>query len=411
MNKESVTILSVFVNIFLGASKLTVGFIINSAALIADGVHSCTDFISSLGVYFGARVAKKPVDREHPYGHYAAETISGLLVVFLLVVSAVWIIYDGLNSVLNKEVVQFGIIGIVVIIISIILNEAISRLKFRWGKKEESLALIADAEHSRTDAISSVGVLVALLATKYFLYADGMIAILIGGYILKKSYSLGREVVDNLLGTRDEKAEEIIKKHCQQEGIVITDLKSRKIGAVTSAEITIKLDARLKVEEAELISKTLQNKLVSKINRLEYVVVQIESHQLRAGFVRPRWGRGAGFVPEGKIELTAIPEKKGYRVIIPIKDDEIYNDFGAPEYLVVDKEDAQILQKQRIKNPYFTPVMGSGMKIVKMAQADEIITQKIGPGARERAQELGIKVTIIGPEKKLSDIDYLIFRN
>jgi cation diffusion facilitator family transporter len=293
MTKESVTILSVLVNAFLGASKVVVGLLVNSAALLADGIHSITDFISSLGVYVGTKVAKKPIDEKHPYGHFAAETISGLLVVFLLVVSAVWIIYDGLNSVLNKEIVQFGAIGLIIVIISIILNEAMSRLKFYWGKKENSLALIADAEHSRTDAISSVGVLVALIATKYFIFADGVIAILIGGYILKKSYSLGREVVDNLLGMRDAEIEEIIREHCKKKNIALTALRTRKIGAVSSAEITIKLDARLKVEQAETISKTLQSELLAQINNLKYVVVQIESHGAKTSFIRqrPRWGQ------------------------------------------------------------------------------------------------------------------------
>ena len=423
MTKESVTILSVVVNAFLGASKIVVGSMINSAALLADGVHSITDFISSLGVYIGTKVAKKPVDKEHPYGHYAAETISGLLVVFLLVVSAVWIIYDGLNSIFSQEVVRFGSVGLAVIIISIILNEAMSRLKFYWGKKEESLALIADAEHSRTDAISSIGVLIALIAVKYFLYADGLIAVLIGAYILKKSYSLGREVVDNLLGTRDEKAEEIVRKHCQEKNIALVNLRTRKIGAIISAEIIIKLDARLKVEEAEAVSNGLQSDLLGKIKNLKYVVVQVESHKLKAGFIRPRWGRrlgsgeGIGLAPTSAFSSFFIPEKKGYRIIIPVKDNEIHDDFGAPEYLVVDlsphqkfgsgdkdKESNKILEKQLIKNPYFTPEAGSGMKVVKIARADEIITKKIGPGACQRAKEMGVKVTIIGPEKKLSDV-------
>ncbi len=415
MTKESVTILSVLVNAFLGAGKIGIGLMINSAALLADGIHSITDFISSLGVYVGIKVARKPVDKEHPYGHYAAETISGLLVVFLLMVSAVWIVYDGLNSILNQEIVRFGALGLAIIIISIILNEAMSRLKFRWGKKEESLALIADAEHSRTDAISSIGVLAALVATKYFLYADGLIAILIGAYILKKSYSLGKEVVDNLLGVRDEKAEEIIREYCREKNIALVNLKTRKIGAITFAEITIKLDARLKVEQAEAVSKTLQNDLLEKIKNLKYVVVQIESHKLKAGLIRPRWGRQTMQMQQIESVPVSVFKKKGYRIIIPMRDNEIYNDFGAPEYLVVDlsphqkfgsggKDDNQILQKQLIKNPYFTPQAGSGMKIVKIVGPDEIITQKIGPGANQRAQELGIKVTIADPKKKLSDI-------
>ena len=290
MNKELVTILSVFANIFLGAIKIIAGFMINSAALIADGIHSVTDFMSSLAVFFGVRFAKKPVDKEHPYGHYAAETISGLVVVFIMIISGIWIMYDGINSIIHKEMIEIGIVGFIVVGISIILNEAMARMKFKYGKKEQSLALIADAEHSRADVISSVGVLCALALSNFFQYADALFAILIGGYILRKSYYLGKEVIDNLLGARDEKAEQVIKEHCQKQNISITSLRSRKIGEITSAEIIIKLNADLLVDEAEQISKDLQQELMDKIRNLKYVVVQIESHKLTGESVRPRWG-------------------------------------------------------------------------------------------------------------------------
>ncbi len=295
MDKQGVTILSVFANIFLGAIKIVAGFMINSAALIADGIHSVTDFMSSLAVFFGVRLAKKPVDKEHPYGHYAAETISGLVVVFILIISGIWIMYDGINGILNQEAVKFGIVGFIVVGISIILNEVMARMKFKYGRKEDSLALIADAEHSRADVISSVGVLCALALSNFFQYADGFIAILIGVYILQKSYSLGREVIDNLLGTIDDKAEQIIKEHCQKQNISITSLRTRKIGEITSAEITIKLNASLHVDEAEQISKDLQQELMDKIKNLKYIVVQIESHKLTQDSIRPRWGNRRQF--------------------------------------------------------------------------------------------------------------------
>ena len=119
MNKEAVSILSIWVNIFLGISKVAVGAVINSAALVADGIHSATDFLSSLGVYFGIRAAQKPVDKDHPYGHYAAETIRGMFVVFLLAISGFWIIFEGMESILNPEAVRFSFWGIIVIVFSV----------------------------------------------------------------------------------------------------------------------------------------------------------------------------------------------------------------------------------------------------------------------------------------------------
>jgi cation diffusion facilitator family transporter len=403
MTKESVSILSVLVNIFLGISKVAIGFLINSSALVADGVHSTIDFISSLGVYIGIKVAKKPVDKEHPYGYYAAETISGLLVVFLLIISAIWIVYDGLNSILNKEIVQLSIVGFIIVIVSIILVESMARLKFKYGQKEESLALIADAQHSRADVFSSIGVLVSLFLVRYFIYADGMIAILIGIYILKQSFNLGKEVVDNLLGVRDEKTEETIRKYCREKNIELSSLKTQKIGSATLAELAIKLDSRLKIEEAEAISKKIQSDLAEDIKNLKYVVVQVESHKTRQGFIRSRWGKGMAF--RQKFVLFG-PEKRGYRIIIPFRNGNFNPYFGAPEYLVIDKKEGKIIERQIVKNPYFQEGEGTGggMRFLKSLDPDEVVVQTIGNGAKERLKELGIKLTIIKNEQELKEI-------
>lgn len=413
MTKEKVSILAIFVNFILGGAKFLVGMMINSAALMADGIHSGVDIFSSFFTWLGIKVARKPASKKYPYGLHSAEALGGLIVTLILLVTGIGIIWQGVNRIFKKEVIRFSFFGILVILISIVVNELMARLKFKFGKKEESLALIADAEHSRADVLSSVGVLVGLILASYFWRADGIIAILVGLYILKESYLIGRETTDNLLGVKDEKVEEEIKKICQEKDISVSDLKSRKIGAATFAELTIKLDSRLRVEEAEAISKKLQEELIRKIHHLKYVALQVESHEIASGFIRPRWGRGYGFrrgfrgLGRGRgeeMKSLAVSEKQGYRVIIPIKDNEIYSDFGAPEYLVVDKENGKISKKEIIKNPYFTKEKGFGMRIVKSTKPDEIITKKIGPGAKQRAEELGIKITIIGPEKKLEDL-------
>lgn len=393
MSKESVSILSVLVNAAVGLAKALIGLMINSSALLADGIHSITDFISSLGVYIGIKVAKKPVDKEHPYGYYAAETVSGLIVVFLLVISAILIVYDGLKSILEKETVQLELIGFAVIVVSVILVESMARLKFKYGRQEESLALIADAKHSRADVFSSLGVLAGLILTPYFAYADGLMAIAIGLYILKESFSLGKEVVDNLLGVRDEKTEEAIRKYCQQNNIELVSLKSQKIGSATLAEATIKLESRLKVVEAEAISKKMQEELISQIKNLQYLLVQIESHKIKQGFIRQRWGRGMSF--QQRFGFFG-PEKKGYRIIVPFKDNKFSPDFGSLEYLIIDKKDGKVIQREIVKNPYFEEIggKGGGIRFVKSLQPDEIIVGEIGQGAQEKLKEMNIKLTI-----------------
>jgi len=403
MNKEKVSIISIIVNILLSALKLGVGFLINSIALISDGIHSFLDIISSIISYLGIRIAKKPVDEKHPYGYYVAEALAGLGVTILLIVSAIWIVYEGINQIINQEIVKLSIWGFIVVIISIIANEILARLKFKYGKKEESLALIADAEHSRADALSSIGVLIGLALVNFFIIADGLIAIIIGLYILYESYNVGRTTTDNLLGVKDEKTEKIIQKICQDKNIPVSELKTRKIGPATFAELTIKLQTDLKVDQAEKISKNLQEELLNKIAILKQVVIQIESHNIKQGTIRPRFGKKFGF--RGKFEKIG-PSKKGYRIIIPLKNNKIYQDFGAPQYLLIDKQNDKVIQKEIINNPHFSPQHGHGVRLVKSVQPDEIMTKTIGDGAKQKLKELNIKVKIIGDNVSLKDLKF-----
>lgn len=406
LNKEKISLTSTFLNALLGGSKIFIGLTINSSALVANGIDSAADVISSFFTFLGIRVAGKPVDQKHPYGYYMAEVVAGLIVTLFLIAAGIMIIYEGINRLITEERVQWSLTGIIVIAVSIVLTEIMARLKFKYGREEESLALVADAEHSRVDVISSSGVLIALLTVPYFWFADGLIALAIGLYILRESYGLGREVTDNLLGVKDEKIEERIKEICKAKNISVSEIKSRKIGAATFAEITIELDPRLKVEEAEKISQELQEGLVEKIKNLKYAVIQIKSHDIKEGFIRPRWGRryrlGRGkFVP---FEPISVPEKRGWRIMIPLKDNEIHLDFGAPQFLLIDRETNGAVHKKIIENPYFGEERAFGMRIVKFSQPDEIMTKKMGPGAEERAKEAGIKITFIPEEKKLPDI-------
>ncbi|HDH99133.1 MAG TPA: cation transporter, partial [bacterium] len=199
MTKERVSLISVCVNIALAAGKLGVGLFVNSIALIADGLHSSLDIFSSFVTFLGIKISKRPVDERHPYGFYRVESLAGLFVALLLFTSAVWIIWEGINSFLSPEPVYFSSWAIGLMVLSIVLNELMARLKFRYGRKYESLSLVADAEHSRADVLSSLGVLIGLFLVRYYAFADAVVAILIGLYIVWESFKVGREITDSLL--------------------------------------------------------------------------------------------------------------------------------------------------------------------------------------------------------------------
>ena len=392
MNKKNISIIGTLVNVVLACLKLLVGFSIKSAALIADGIHSGMDIISSAVTYVGIKGAEKPADKEHPYGHYRSETIAGFVVIFLLFISAVWIIYEGIIGIIKNEPHAISGIALLVVIISIIANEAMARAKFKVGRRENSLALIADAEHSRADSLSSIAVLIGLSLVYWFSQADGVTAVLVGCYILYETIELGREVTDNLMDVANPQIEEQIKKICLKEEIELLEMKTRKIGAKNFAELKIGLSKEWKMERVSEVLKNLENILLKKIDGLNFITIQVASHNFKEGSIKSKSGQITRFkqIPQ-KIFL----EKKGERIIVSYKNGKLYNDFGAPEYLVIDKDkQGKTVQRKIVKNPYFTAGVGHGIRFIKAIKADKIITAEIGENAIKKLQEMGVEVEI-----------------
>jgi len=401
MNQEKVSILSTFINFGLAVSKLFFGLAIGSAALVADGVHSGLDIVSSFGTYLGIRAGRKPVDDKHPYGHYRAEVLAGFFVTIFLALSGIWIIWEALGKFFQKEKIVFSIGAIVLIVITIITNELMARLKFYYGRRYGSLSLVADAEHSRADVLSSFGVLVSFFLVKYFAPIDGIVAFLIGGYILFQSFKIGKEITDSLLDVANKDVEERIIKICQAHKVEISDLKTRKIGAFNFAEIKIKLPPKLKVEDVQKVTDTLEDRLLNNIPELKQVVISIEAYQMARSIILSKFGKRMG-VLEGFEQIG--PQKLGERAIIPLEEEEICSRFGATQYLVIDRKNGETLFKEIIKNPYSEKDSPHGARFAKAVRTDKVFTLQIGDNAKQNLDNFGIKVEIISQDKKLKDI-------
>ena len=282
MSAELLSIISTIVNLLLTAAKLFAGIFTGSASLIAEAIHSGLDVVSSFVTFFGIKTAKKPKDKKHPYGHYRAEVIAGAAVTVLLAASAVWIIYEGVSGLLHEHHVSFSIWGVILMIVSVILNEIAARMKFKIGNVTQSISLIADGEHSRADVISSAGVLIALILVRYISWIDAAVAVLVGAYILYESFELAKEALDSLLDSANPPVEKEIVKILENEKVKARNLTTRRLGAVTVAQITILLSHELKLEEATQIAKKLEKRLIKEVEELHQIAVLIESHDLKA---------------------------------------------------------------------------------------------------------------------------------
>ncbi len=384
MNKQQVSIISTAVNGAMGIAKAVTGLAAGSSALVAEGLHSSIDFVSSGITYLGIRIADKKPTRRHPYGWGQAEVLASLVVVIFIGLAGVEIVREAVNSLFAGEHQSIsGVLSLLVMAASVVLNEVMARLKIRVGQEQESLALIADGKHSRVDVFSSGAAFLGIGLAKIFPIADALTALGVGIYILYETLKLGKEVGENLLDVADLGAEEDIKEVCAEEQVEIIDLRTRKIGSRTSAELEIRVPEDVKMGRVDDLIHDLQRTLIEQVSRLEYVVIQVEGKGKRVRMFRDRCDE-----PVDKIG----PEKRGHRVITPYRDGAVYEDFGAPEYLVIDYKKDQEVQRTVVDNPYFKIGRGHGVRFAQAVEADEVRAKDIGDNARSALDKLGVIV-------------------
>ncbi len=315
--KERIAGVSIFVNLILAIGKIIIGFLAGATSVFAEGIHSGMDVISSGISLIGIKIAKKPVDKKHPYGYYKFEVLSGLIITMILFLTGGFIIYDAILEIQNPSPVSVGYLALGIMVLSAVLNEIMARLKIHYGKKENSLSLLSDGVHDRVDVYTSIAVLIGLVIMPYWIYIDSILALLIGFYILKESFELGKEATDSLLDvSAGEEVEGEIEKIIMNKKIEISDLRTQKKGSAVTANLEIKLPKDVSVEEATKISKNLKKELIKKVDVLEYVAIQIESHEVTDSYFRAKdfvskiTGRGFGWQRRGKFK-GEVPEAEG----------------------------------------------------------------------------------------------------
>jgi len=384
MTKEQVSLISVGANFGLGLIKLGLGLGFRISALVAEGIHSVTDVVSSLITWLGIRVAKRKPTKTHPYGWARAEVLAGFLVTMFLVIAGGGIVWEAIQSLIkDQHQGQIKPIVLVVMVFSVLVNEVLARLKIKVGQRELSLALIADGKHSRVDVYSSAGVFFGLVFASFWPPADGITALLVGLFILSETWTFGREVADNLLDVADLDVEKEIKRLCRQQEIKVMNIKSRKIGSLVVAELQVSLPVAVKLSRANELLRELEQVLLEKIDSLESVVIQLRGSGQRVKMVRGKCAEAEEIIG---------PEKKGRRVIIPYRQGKPHPDFGAPEYLVRDYQGRKVVWRQIIKNPYYKIGRGHGVRFAQAVGADEVRAKDIGANAKKALGKLKIEV-------------------
>lgn len=257
--------LSIIVNLFLFILKYWAGVVTGSIAIIADAWHTLSDSLSSIVVLLGVKVSNKPADKEHPFGHGRAELIASIIIGMLLAVIAFNFVLESIDKLKNHESVQFGKIAIIATVLSIIVKEGIAQFAFWAGKKTKSVSLKADAWHHRSDAISSVIILVGIFLGPYFWWIDGVLGLVVAVMIFYAAYEIINDASGPLLGEKPD--EDMIKQintiSKQQAGfdVDVHHIHMHRYGDHTELTFHIRLPKNTSLEKAHDISTDIESKL------------------------------------------------------------------------------------------------------------------------------------------------------
>lgn len=276
-----------FVNIVLFAFKLVAGLVGRSGAMIADAIHSASDFTTDIVVLAFVRISAKPRDDDHKWGYGKYETLASLIISLALFAVGVEILIDSADKIkaFAEGVVlpRPGVIAIVAAALSIVVKEALYRWTVRVGKRVESPSVVANAWHHRSDALSSIGALLGIGAA-YFLgekwrIADPIAAIVVAALIIKVSIDLCRTALAELLEKSLPKAveEEILSIILATPNVYKPhNLRTRRIGADIAIEVHIRVAGDMTVNDSHEISKTIERALRQRFGERTAVAIHIE---------------------------------------------------------------------------------------------------------------------------------------
>lgn len=278
---RKVTLVGSFVDLALGVAKIMAGWLSHSQALVADGIHSLSDLVTDFMVLWAAKHAHAEADEEHPYGHGRIETVATVGLGLALIVVAIGIAYDAVDRLFHPdELLNPGYWALAVALSSVILKELIYHYTMRAAKKYRSNMLRANAWHSRTDAISSIVVVIGVIGTMAGLtYLDAVAAVVVAVMIGKIAFELIWHSIQELMdaGLEQERVLAIREAIMQVDGVVeLHELRTRRIGPDALVDVHVLVDSRLSISEGHHIAEAVRQKLVKEIDEVSDVMVHVD---------------------------------------------------------------------------------------------------------------------------------------
>ena len=282
-----VTIVGSVVNLLLLIFKFVAGIVGHSAAMVADAVHSLSDFVTDIVVILFVRLSGRPADEDHDYGHGKFETLATLFVSLVLLGVAVMLFVNGVVDIVSalhgEELETPGLVALIAAAASIVIKEILYRYTVRCGKKLNSQVVVANAWHHRSDALSSIGVLVgvagAMLLGGSWSILDPIAATIVSVFIAKVAYNL-------LMPSLEELLERSLPKEVEQRilDIILSvdgvssphHLRTRRIGNAYAIEVHIRMDGDMTLAQSHAVTTTVERLLKQEFGDSTHVGIHTE---------------------------------------------------------------------------------------------------------------------------------------
>ena len=277
-----VSVSSIIINLALSLLKLAAGILARSGAMISDAVHSASDVLSTFVVIVGVQLAKKKPDSEHPYGHERMECVAAVVLAVVLGATGVGIGVSGIQKIISAGSTELeipGVLAIVAAAVSIVVKEFMFQYTKRAAKKINSGALMADAWHHRSDALSSVGSLIGVVGARLGLpILDPIASVVICVFIEKAAVDIFRDAIDKMVDKAcpNETVERMTEVITQTEGVLgIDELKTRLFGSKIYVEVEIRVRSDKTIVEAHDIAEAVHAAIESGFPNVKHCMVHV----------------------------------------------------------------------------------------------------------------------------------------
>lgn len=293
-----VTIAGSIINILLLAFKFAAGILGHSAAMIADAIHSLTDFVTDAIVLIFVRLGSKPTDHDHDYGHGKYETLASAIIGVSLLVVGMMICYSGVtktyHAMCGEPLQQPGFIALAAAVASVVLKEWAYRFTVRVGRRCHSEAVVANAWHHRSDALSSVGTTVgiggAIILGEKWAVLDPLTAIVVSFFIMKAAWSVLSKAVDELTdGSLPKETEDEIEKIVNEDKdvSVVHNLCTRRIGNRIAIEMHVRMPGETSLYVAHRHATEIEQRLKQRFGADTHISIHLEPVKVNGHYEDP----------------------------------------------------------------------------------------------------------------------------